>query len=89
MKKTLACVVISAAVCCILAASAGVAAPPEKGKPPAALAVGEEAPDFELVKIDAVKDKDADATKFEPKDFIKLSSFRGKQPVFVVFTSYT
>jgi hypothetical protein len=86
MRKTL----VSVAALCLLVAASGIAAPPEKGRPqPPALTVGQEAPDFELVKLDAVKDKDADETKFEAKDKIKLSSFRGKKPVFIIFTSYT
>lgn len=49
--------------------------------------VGDEAPDFDLVRFDAVKEDGSEST--EAKDRIKLSSFRGKQPVFVIFSSYT
>jgi peroxiredoxin len=40
------------------------------------LAVGEEAPDFDLRTVDKTAR-------------VKLSSFRGKQPVVLVFGSYT
>jgi hypothetical protein len=58
------------------------------------LAVGDEAPDFSLtplrfypLEIDTDRSsKDAAASLYEP---IRLSSFRGKMPVVLIFGSYT
>lgn len=59
--------------------------------------VGALAPDFELDRLEDVLDKKKDkkdaektAGKAPPKpQKVKLSSFRGKQPVVLIFGSYT
>jgi hypothetical protein len=57
------------------------------------LSVGQVAPDFELPKLESVVPSgEGSNTKHSKKgtgDKIKLSSFRGKKPVFVIFSSYT
>ena len=85
MKKR--CVLAAALV---LAALAGLAlAQPAKGGPRTQpkLKVGDEAPEFDLVKFGCLKEDGSEST--DAKDRIKLSSFRGKKPVFIVFSSYT
>lgn len=67
-----------------------------KRRPDNSPKVGDTAPDFDLVRLDAFLAKtkgktpaQIDALKWEAKDRIKLSSFRGKRPVVLVLTSYT
>lgn len=52
-----------------------------------AIQVGQEAPDFELLRLECVKTAGGARTGAEEK--IKLSSYRAKKPVFIVFASYT
>ncbi len=62
-----------------------------------ALKIGQTAPDFELYTLGhalAMKDKPAPKTTgcpaTQPADGkVRLSSFRGKQPVYLIFASYT
>jgi len=68
----------------------------EGGAPrPEAPKVGEVAPDFELVvlppkKKDEVKKDDKAKTEATPKvELVKLSSFKNKKPVALIFGSYT
>ena len=73
---------------CGMVASSAVAAPDNSS------AVGQEATDFELVRLAAFlkKTKDIKAAKvikWEAGDKVKLSSFRSKKPVVVVLASYT
>ncbi len=62
---------------------------------PVAPKVGEVAPDFELVVLPAEKKSEAGTEqpvtpKAEPKvEFVKLSSFKNKRPVALIFGSYT
>ena len=50
---------------------------------------GREAPDFELPRLTIEKGKDGNAVGRISEKKVKLSSFRGKKPVFLVFSSYT
>lgn len=50
---------------------------------------GQEAPDFELPRLTIEKGKDGKAVGRVSEEKVKLSSFRGKKPVFLVFSSYT
>jgi len=67
--------------CLLLAAESLLAAPPRErnraGRTPDKVKPGDFAPDFTLPKMGEKKSK------------ITLSSFRGKQPVALVFGSYT
>ena len=54
-----------------------------------ALKVGGTAPDFELPRLTIEKGKDGKAVGKISEKEVKLSSFRGKKPVFLVFSSYT
>jgi hypothetical protein len=60
---------------------------------PKAPKVGEVAPDFNLLVLPAGKkdaEKKDDKTKAEPKvEFVKLSGFKNKKPVALIFGSYT
>jgi len=49
-----------------------------------ALKVGQMAPDFELYTLDHALGKESKAS-----GKVKLSSFRGKRPVYLIFASYT
>ncbi len=68
---------------------------PEGYRKPDALKAGMMAPDFELVKFEAVfgnadvppSAKSGNATRRD--SMVKLSSSRGKKPVFLIFSSYT
>ena len=64
------------------------AAPTARQKQPnrieTALKVGQMAPDFELYTLEH-----ALATRSKPADKVRLSSFRGKRPVYLIFASYT
>ena len=51
------------------------------------LKVGEIAPDFDLIRFECVKPEGNENAGAKEK--IKLSSYRQKQPVFVIFSSYT
>jgi hypothetical protein len=86
---------------CLIAVSLSHAAdkaPRRRARPPA-LKVGQDAPDFELAYLkDAVKIEAAEkaaAEKGEKVDWsklpkrIKLSDFRGRKPVYLIFSSYT
>lgn len=53
---------------------------------PDKLKVGDPAPDFTLRLLDKQKPKKADDTEAET---VQLSSFKGKQPVVLIFGSYT
>lgn len=63
----------------------------QRGRPgeEIALKVGGTAPDFELPGLTIEKDKDDKAVGKISEKKVKLSSFRGKKPVFLVFSSYT
>jgi len=71
----------------------------KKRKPDVRLKVGTVAPDFAIYRLDdaikmdkAVLDAPADAPKksgVKTPEKIKLSGFRGKKPVFLIFSSYT
>ena len=50
---------------------------------------GQTAPDFELPRLTIEKGKDGNAVGKISEKKVKLSSFRGKKPVFLVFSSYT
>jgi hypothetical protein len=52
-----------------------------------ALAVGEAAPDFELARLPA--DGAARGITVASADRVRLSSFRAKRPVVLIFSSYT
>ena len=54
-----------------------------------ALKVGGTAPDFELPRLTIEKGKEGKAVGKISEKEVKLSSFRGKKPVFLVFSSYT
>jgi hypothetical protein len=60
---------------------------------PNTVRVGQPAPDFDLVRLDSVKtegDKNTGlASRKNGGDRVKLSSFRGKKPVVLIFSSYT
>jgi len=77
-------------------------APAAPGKLPAALAAkfpryakpepkqGETAPDFELARLESyLKSVESKATTKPAVEKVKLSSFRGKKPVCLLFSSYT
>ena len=51
-----------------------------------AIRVGAEAPDFDLVRFECVK---PEGEEYGAGDKIRLSWYRGKKPVFVIFSSYT
>jgi hypothetical protein len=51
--------------------------------------IGDTAPDFELPRLTIEKDKVGNAVGKISAQKVKLSSFRGKKPVFLVFSSYT
>ena len=55
----------------------------------AAIKAGDTAADFELARLTIEKDKDGNAVGKISEKKVKLSSFRGKKPVFLVFSSYT
>jgi len=85
MKKR--CVLAAALA---LAALAGLSsAQPAKGapRPQPGLKVGDEAPDFDLARFGCLKGDGSEST--DARDRVKLSAFRGKKPVFIVFSSYT
>jgi hypothetical protein len=50
---------------------------------------GQESPDFELPRLTIEKDADGNSVGKISEKKVKLSSFRGKKPVFLVFSSYT
>jgi hypothetical protein len=59
---------------------------------PNTVRVGQPAPDFDLVRLDSVKTEGDNNTRPAPRkngDRVKLSSFRGKKPVVLIFSSYT
>ena|GEM_PF-2849115 len=60
---------------------------------PSPLVVGQVAPDFELSTLESVLRVQGGGAKVRPtvgeQDRIRLSSFREKKPVFVIFSSYT
>ncbi|MBT3198838.1 MAG: hypothetical protein HN350_02885 [Phycisphaerales bacterium] len=85
---------------CIVAPGAAKKAPARKKRPKrvdVALKIGQLAPDFELYTLEhavAMKAKPTAKPTSQPatqpaKGKIKLSSFRGKQPVYLIFASYT
>ncbi|MBI9017907.1 MAG: hypothetical protein JEZ07_11675 [Phycisphaerae bacterium] len=49
---------------------------------------GQEAPDFNLPKLNFVEENGKKIGKVS-SEMVKLSSFRGKKPVVLIFTSYT
>jgi len=55
----------------------------------AGLKVGDIAPEFELPRLTIEKGKDGNFIGKISEKKVKLSSFRGKKPVFLVFSSYT
>ncbi len=59
-----------------------------KSKEPAVI-VGQVAPDFELPRLSLVKDKKGKRIGKISSEKVKLSSFRGKKPVCLIFSSYT
>lgn len=61
-------------------------APPVKVQSSASVAVGELAPDFELPRLDLVL---KGGTQSNDVVMVKLSSFRGKKPVALLFSSFT
>ncbi|MBI2923640.1 MAG: redoxin domain-containing protein [Planctomycetes bacterium] len=64
----------------LLLASAAVAEDKDRrnpGPPPPGPAVGRLAPDFEIARLD------------DPEKTVRLSDFRGRKPVVLVFGSYT
>ena len=54
-----------------------------------AIEAGDTAADFELPRLTIEKDKDGNAVGKISEKKVKLSSYRGKKPVFLVFSSYT
>ena len=62
-----------------------------KREPPAPprLAVGQEAPDFELPRLAFETDKDGNTVGKISDQKVRLSALRGKKPVCVFFSSYT
>jgi hypothetical protein len=54
-----------------------------------AVRVGQVAPDFELPRLSLVKGKDGKRIGKISSEKVKLSSFRGKKPVCLIFSSYT
>ena len=59
-----------------------------KSKEPAVI-VGQVAPDFELPRLSLVKGKKGKRIGKISSEKVKLSSFRGKKPVCLIFSSYT
>lgn len=53
------------------------------------LVAGQIAPDFELPRLTIKTDKEGKTVGEISTETVKLSSFRGKQPVFLIFSSYT
>ncbi len=82
-RYVLAAVLLSAALAGLSSAQPAKGAPRSEPK----LKVGDEAPEFDLVRFGCLKEDGSEST--DAKDRIKLSSFRGKKPVFVIFSSYT
>lgn len=68
---------------CVLAVGQGKDRPDE-GK----LKVGDGAPDFKLKRL-ILDEKDKDKDDKEKNKDVKLSDFKGKKPVLLVFGSYT
>ena len=60
---------------------------------PNTVRVGQLAPDFDLVHMECIKTEGDKGNAATPKknggDRVKLSSFRGKKPVVLIFSSYT
>ena len=63
--------------------------PAVKGAAYTPIRVGALAPDFELRRLTFVKDKNGKTVGRLSKKKIALSSFRGKKPVCLIFSSYT
>ena len=94
-----ACVVAAASLC--LVAGAADKRPTRRKKrsrrPDVSLKIGQMAPDFELYMLEqalAMKDKSAPKPTSRPTTQpadgkVRLSSFRGKRPVYLIFASYT
>jgi hypothetical protein len=63
---------------------------PDARRPDGAVKVGQDAPDFDLARLDifAPNDKGEMAAKLGAGT-VKLSSFVGKKPVCLIFSSYT
>ena len=53
------------------------------------LKVGQQGPDFELPRLTIETDKEGKNIGKISTEKVKLSSFRGKKPVFMIFSSYT
>jgi len=56
---------------------------------PPELTVGQAAPDFELNRLAVRKDADGNEAPQVSPEKIKLSAFKGKKPVCLIFSSYT
>ncbi|MCL2641001.1 MAG: hypothetical protein FWD53_09170 [Phycisphaerales bacterium] len=54
-----------------------------------AIAVGEAAPDFELSRLTIEEGADGKAVGKVGDEKVRLSSFKGKRPVVLIFSSYT
>ena len=53
------------------------------------LVAGQIAPDFELPRLTIKTDEEGKTVGKISTETVKLSSFRGKRPVFLIFSSYT
>jgi len=51
--------------------------------------LGQPASDFQLHRLETVKDKDGNERSQVSDRNVRLSSFKGKKPVCLVFSSYT
>ncbi len=90
MQKTIMLWMVWAAVLFLLGSSANAADP---NKPPAKkihlAKVGRPAPDFEIPRLTFEEKTDGTVIGKVSEKKVKLSSFKGKKPVFLIFSSYT
>lgn len=73
----------------LVVASVTIAAAPATRPAAPRIAVGVEAPDFELPRLTIETGQDGKGAGKVSDEKVRLSSFRGKQPVFIVLSSYT
>ena len=69
-------------------AQRGPATRPSRQRAPEPV-LGQPAPDFLLHRLETAKDKDGNEQPRVSDQTVRLSSFKGKKPVCLIFSSYT
>jgi hypothetical protein len=92
------CLLAIASLCLVAAGATRPAKRKKRSRPKdVMLKIGQDAPDFELYTLErvlAMKGKPAPKATTQPATQpaggkVRLSSFRGKKPVYLIFASYT